>query len=187
VRVPVGRFDMASRALDFGATAVIAPMVNTVADARAFAASMKYPPLGERSWGPTRLLALRGGMEPQAYLRTANAETLAIAMIETRAALAAVDEILATDGIDGIFVGPSDFSLALSDGARVDALNEEMLTAAGEVAGRAEAAGKFAGIFTFTVEMARRARDLGFRFINVSGDIGILTAGAASIVRTVTQ
>jgi 4-hydroxy-2-oxoheptanedioate aldolase len=108
-------------------------------------------------------------------------------MIETRAALAAVDEILATDGIDGIFVGPSDFSLALSDGARVDALNEEMLTRAEEVAACAEAAGKFAGIFAFTVEMARRARDLGFRFINVSSDIGMLTAGASAILRAVKE
>jgi 4-hydroxy-2-oxoheptanedioate aldolase len=187
VRVPVGRFDMASRALDFGATAVISPMVNSVGDARAFAASMKYPPLGERSWGPTRVLALRGGTDPQTYLRSANAQTLAIAMIETRAALAAVDEILSMDGIDGLFVGPSDFSLALSDGARVDALNEEMLTTAGEVAARAEAAGKFAGIFAFTVDMARRARDLGFRFINVSSDIGMLTAGASAILRAVKE
>jgi 4-hydroxy-2-oxoheptanedioate aldolase len=53
VRVPVGRFEMASRALDFGASAVIAPMVNSVADAKAFAGYMKFPPLGERSWGPT--------------------------------------------------------------------------------------------------------------------------------------
>ena len=53
VRIPVGRFDMASRALDFGAEAVIAPMINSVADARAFAQSMKYPPVGMRSWGPT--------------------------------------------------------------------------------------------------------------------------------------
>ena len=53
VRIPVGRFDMASRALDFGAEAVIAPMVNSGEDARRFAAAMKYPPLVERSWGPT--------------------------------------------------------------------------------------------------------------------------------------
>ncbi|MHA1189620.1 MAG: aldolase/citrate lyase family protein, partial [Alphaproteobacteria bacterium] len=59
-RIPVGRFDMASRALDFGSQAVVAPMINNVADARAFAAAMKYPPVGERSWGPTRSLALHG-------------------------------------------------------------------------------------------------------------------------------
>lgn len=182
VRVPVGRFDMASRALDFGASAVIAPMVNSLSDARAFAAAMKYPPLGERSWGPTRVLALRGATDPQAYLRAANLETLAIAMIETRAALAAVDDILGIDGIDGVFVGPSDFSIALSDGARVNALDETMLVSAGDVAARAQKAGKIAGIFTFTAEAARHARDLGFRFINISGDIGILTAGASALV-----
>ncbi len=75
VRVPIGRFEMASRALDFGAEAVIAPMVNSVADAKAFAASMKFPPLGERSWGPTRVLALHGAASPQAYLESANRET----------------------------------------------------------------------------------------------------------------
>ena len=53
VRIPVGRFDMASRALDMGAEAVIAPMVNSIEDAQRFAAAMKYPPVGERSWGPT--------------------------------------------------------------------------------------------------------------------------------------
>ena len=131
VRVPIGRFDMASRALDFGAAAVIAPMVNSVSDARAFAASMKFPPHGERSWGPTRVLGLLGAPDPQNYLRTANANTQAIAMIETRAAQAALDAILAVDGIDGIFVGPSDFSIALSDGARVEPTNAEMLRAAG--------------------------------------------------------
>ena len=98
VRIPVGRFDMASRSLDFGAAAVIAPMVNSLADARAFAASMKFPPVGERSWGPTRLLALHGIPDAQAYLASANRDTLAIAMIETRAAEAILDDILAVDG-----------------------------------------------------------------------------------------
>ena len=64
-------------------------------------------------------------------------------MIETRAAHAALDDILGVDGIDGVFVGPSDFSIALSDGAQVDATNETMLKAAGEVAAKARKAGKF--------------------------------------------
>lgn len=182
VRVPVGRFDMASRALDFGAAAVIAPMVNSAADARAFAAAMKYPPTGERSWGPTRTLALLGKHDAQAYLRSANTETLAIAMIETRAALAAVDEILAVEGIDGVFVGPSDLSVALSDGDRVDALNEEMLAVAGGVADKARAAGRFAGIFAMTGADGRRFADLGFRFIALNLDFNYLTIGARSFI-----
>ena len=182
VRVPVGSFELASRALDFGATAVIAPMVNSVADARAFAAAMKYPPVGERSWGPTRVLALQGRSDFQAYLQSANRDTLAIAMIETRAALAALDEILGLEGIDGVFVGPSDFSIALSDGAIVDALNEDMLRTATEVAGKARRAGKFAGIFAFTPDAAVRFRELGFRLINISSDMAMLAGGAAALV-----
>ncbi|TIM78263.1 MAG: 2,4-dihydroxyhept-2-ene-1,7-dioic acid aldolase, partial [Mesorhizobium sp.] len=107
VRIPVGRFDMASRALDFGAEAVIAPMVNSVADARLFAAAMKYPPLGERSWGPTYAFPRHGKGDYADWLRDSNARTMAFAMVETRAALDALDGILDTPGIDGIFLGPS--------------------------------------------------------------------------------
>src|SRR6476659_2291722 len=58
VRIPVGDFAMVSRALDFGAEGIIAPMINTVADARAFVAVSKFPPVGERSWGPHRVTSL---------------------------------------------------------------------------------------------------------------------------------
>ena len=112
VRIPVGRFDMASRALDFGAEAVIAPMVNSVADAKLFAAAMKYPPLGERSWGPTYAFPRHGKGDYAEWLRDTNQRTMAFAMVETRAALDALDGILDTPGIDGIFLGPSDFSIA---------------------------------------------------------------------------
>ncbi|MGH6925645.1 MAG: HpcH/HpaI aldolase family protein [Propylenella sp.] len=182
VRVPVGRNDMASRALDFGAAAVIAPMVNSREEARAFAAAMKFPPTGERSWGPTRTLTLHRQPDPQAYLRSANRDTLAIAMVETRAALAALDEILGFEGIDGVFVGPSDFSIAFSDGARVDAGNAEMLKAAEDVARRTRAEGKVACAFAMTPDAARRFRDMGFRLIAVGSDWECLARGAASLL-----
>lgn len=182
VRVPVGRFDMASRALDFGATAVIAPMVNSPADARAFAASMKFPPVGERSWGPSRALALQGQADPQAYLQAANRDTLAIAMIETRAAYEALADILGVEGIDGIFVGPSDFSIALSGGARIDPHDEEMLNATAEVAKRTSAAGKIACTLATTPEAAHRFREMGFRLIALANDVACLTSGAAALV-----
>ncbi|MEO1748700.1 MAG: aldolase/citrate lyase family protein, partial [Pseudomonadota bacterium] len=120
VRVPVGRFDMASRALDFGADAVIAPMVNSVTDARLFAASVKYPPIGERSWGPTRAINLRGIKGGTDYLHTANKATASFAMVETREALAIVEDIADVDGIDGLFVGPADISIAWTGGQNVD-------------------------------------------------------------------
>ncbi len=182
VRVPVGRFEMASRALDFGASAVIAPMVNSAEDARAFASFMKFPPQGDRSWGPTRVLALQGAPSPKAYLEFANRDTLAIAMIETRAAQAALDDILAVDGIDGVFVGPSDFSIALSNGASIDPTNAEMLAAAAEIARKAERAGKIPCTLGITAEAGRRAQELGFRLIALGSDFLYLGAGANAIV-----
>ena len=182
VRIPVGRFEMASRALDFGATAVIAPMVNSAADARSFASFTKFPPLGERSWGPTRVLALHGIPTHQAYLENANNDTLAIAMIETRSAQAALDEILAVDGIDAVFVGPSDFSIALSNGAHVDPHNSAMLEAAQSVAAAAKKAGKFACTLATTAAAGQRMRDLGFSLIALASDFAYMTAGANTIL-----
>src|ERR1700727_3617653 len=101
VRVPVGDFALVSRALDFGAEGIIAPMINTAADARAFAAAAKYPPTGERSWGPHRVTSLAGLADQTVYLREANDNVITLAMIETRTALANLEAILATSGIDG--------------------------------------------------------------------------------------
>ena len=68
VRVPLGDFAMVSRVLDFGAEGIIAPMINTAADARAFAAAAKFPPIGERSWGPHRATMLAGIADQKDYL-----------------------------------------------------------------------------------------------------------------------
>lgn len=182
VRIPIGQFAMASRVLDFGASAVIAPMVNSVEDAKAFAAAMKFPPLGERSWGPTRVLALHGIESHQKYLETANDETVSIAMIETRAAYDALDDIMAVEGIDGVFVGPSDLSLALSNGARIDPNDATMLKMAQEIADRATKAGKFPCTLAGTAEGGSRARDLGFRLIALASDIAYLRNGANAMV-----
>src|SRR5580704_15148273 len=87
VRVPLGDFALVSRALDFGAEGIIAPMINTSADAMAFAAASKFPPVGERSWGPHRVTALAGLADQTVYLREANDHVVTLAMIETRTAL----------------------------------------------------------------------------------------------------
>lgn len=109
VRVPVGDFAFVSRALDFGAEAIIAPMINTAADARAFAAVAKYPPLGERSWGPQRAMSLQGRNVTTDYLREANDGTLTLAMIETATALGNVEAIAATPGIDARLSDPTTY------------------------------------------------------------------------------
>src|SRR5579863_5833400 len=81
VRVPLNDFALVSRALDFGAEGIIAPMINTAADAKAFAAAAKFPPIGERSWGPHRAMTLGGVADQAQYLREANDHVVTLAMI----------------------------------------------------------------------------------------------------------
>lgn len=182
VRIPVGRFDMASRALDFGAQAVIAPMVNTLDDARAFATATKYPPLGLRSWGPSFAMPRLGAGDANGWLHEANARTLAFAMVETREALAIVDDILAVAGIDGVFVGPADFSIAWSGGRTVDPSLPEMMDAIGHIAARAAAAGKHAGIYVVDPGLVGRYVGMGFRLIALGGESRYMALGAASLL-----
>ncbi|RIK86233.1 MAG: 2,4-dihydroxyhept-2-ene-1,7-dioic acid aldolase [Hyphomicrobiales bacterium] len=182
VRIPVGRFDMASRALDFGAEAVIAPMINSLDDARAFAAAMKYPPVGERSWGPSFAMPRRGGGDGSDWLRRSDAETLAFAMIETRAALAIVDDILAVPGIDGVLVGPSDFSIAWTGGETMNPSLEDMMEAIAHVAARARAAGKHAAIYVVDPRLAGRYVAMGYRLIAMGGEHRYMALGAAALL-----
>lgn len=183
VRVPVGDFAMASRALDMGAEAVVAPMINTVDDARAFVAATKYPPLGERSWGPARAMTLLEIPDPATQLETANRDTLALAMVETRQAMDVLDDILAVDGIDGIFVGPSDLSVTLSEGREIaptaDWLDEPIRL----IADRTTAAGKIACGFAVNPERAQLFVDMGFRFVALGPDQIYLINGIKTILQ----
>src|SRR5437868_3306903 len=126
VRVPVAEFATVSRALDFGAEGIIAPMINTPADARAYVAFAKFPPVGERSWGPHRATTLANMPDQKVYLRDANELTVTFAMIETQTALDNLDAIAATPGIDALFLGPADLSIALSKGGNVDPMAGEV-------------------------------------------------------------
>ncbi len=182
VRIPVGRNDMASRAADFGAEAVIAPMINSVADAEAFAAAMKYPPVGKRSWGPAGALQVHGFSKPADYLERANRDVLSFAMIETMAAVEALGDILAVPGIDGVFVGPSDFSISFTDGATVNAELEEMSGAIRDIAEKTRSAGKHAAIFAVSAARVPIYRELGFRLIACGTEQMILSAGAFELV-----
>lgn len=182
VRIPVGRFDMASRALDFGAEAVIAPMVNSVADAEAFARSMKYPPVGLRSWGPVFAMPRRRVSDSPAWLAGQNEATLAFAMIETRQALDALDGILAVPGIDGVFVGPSDFSIAWTEGKTLDPALPQMMDAIADIAARTIAAGKLAAIYVVDPKLTGQFRDMGYSLIALGSDQRYIAMGAAALL-----
>ncbi len=183
VRIPVGEFATASRLLDAGAAGIIAPMINTVEDAWRFSAFTKYPPIGERSWGPHGGLALTG-LQPADYFRQANGFSLALAMIETREALDLVDEILAVPGIDGAFIGPADLSIGLSHGETLDPLGPAVDHALHRIVGHARAAGKIASVFAHNPERAALFAQMGYSLIAVGTDAMLLRAGAQAALKT---
>ncbi|KNC20144.1 aldolase [Arthrobacter sp. RIT-PI-e] len=155
------------KALDAGAVGVIVPLVDTAEDAAAAVAAAKYPPLGNRSYGPMRS-ALRIGPVPA----EANAATLVFAMIETPDGLANVAEICATEGLDGIYVGPSDLTIAVGgkypgDPDVQEAFGEALAT----VAAAAAAAGVAAGIHTAAGEVAAQRLSQGYTFATVASDL----------------
>ncbi len=180
-RIPVGAFATASRLLDAGAAGIIAPMINSVADAEALVKATKYPPVGERSWGPT-LAMNHSGLSGPDYLATANEKTVSIAMIETRVALEAADEILRVEGLDGVFIGPSDLSIALSNGAKLAPDTADMDAVLKHLVARCRAHGKFACVFGSNGERAGELLKMGFQFVIAGADTQQLRAGAASAI-----
>ena len=172
VRIGVGDFANAARFLDWGAAGIIAPMINSVEDAKAFVDFLKYPPRGSRSWGPVRALGMTG-LDPNTYLNTAHQHNLAIAMIETKAALAALDDILDVEGLDGVLVGPSDLSITLNDGAFVNASDAKVDAALTRIVEAARKRGKLACAFCMDGARANELTARGFHLLSVGTD-GIL-------------
>jgi len=185
VRVPLNDFALVSRALDFGAEGIIAPMINTQADARAFAAAAKFPPLGERSWGPHRATTFAGLSDQSVYLREANDNVVTLAMIETRTALANFEAIINTPGIDGFFLGPSDLSIALSDGKTVDPLSKDVEGHLDTMIAGAQKAKKIPGAYCHSAERAAALAKRGVKFLAVSSDLSMLRAGAAAALKII--
>jgi 4-hydroxy-2-oxoheptanedioate aldolase len=178
-RAPIGAFALASQLMDSGACGILAPMINSGEDARRLVEFVKFPPLGQRSWGPRAALPL-SGLQAPAYLKAANAMTHAIAMIETRAALDALDDILSVEGLDGVYVGPSDLSIALTNGESLDPRGAAVMSEARRVVERAKAHGKYAGMFCFDGADARAMLALGYRLCTISSDQTLLRAVARS-------
>lgn len=155
------------RMLDAGAYGIICPMISTAEQAAQFVAACRYPPYGVRSFGPARGL-LYGGAD---YPQHANQEILTLAMIETREGLANLDAILATDGLDGVFIGPNDLSLTLTGSASAESQHPEMLAAVERVVSRCREQQKLAGIFCTSGDAARLRIEQGFQFVSPANDV----------------
>ena len=169
------------KALDAGADGIICPMVNTAEEAARLVSFMRYPPLGTRSFGPTRAAFAQGAD----YAVTANGRLLAFAMVETAEGYANLDAIAATPGLDGIYVGPTDLTLSLSEGRlppRLDREEPEMIAALQRIAAACQAQGIIAALHCATPAYAHRAVGWGYRMVTVGGDTRFLSAGAAAAV-----
>ncbi|MBO6509230.1 MAG: hydroxyacid aldolase [Roseibium sp.] len=177
VRVPLDDNASAARLADVGAECVIAPMINSAKEASAFARALKYPPVGDRSYGPFRASVL-SGLSNEDYLERANTEILSLAMVESREALDALDDILAVPELDGIFVGPSDLSISMSNGEAVDPNGEETARTCAMIAEKATEAGKIPGIFCLGAEKVKETVDQGYKLITHGIDAALLDSAA---------
>ena len=178
VRVPWLEPGILMKTLDAGAYGVICPMVNTREDAQKLVAYTHYAPRGTRSFGPVRAL-LYGGAD---YPKAANDTIVTFAMIETAAALDNLDDILSVEGLDAIYIGPSDLSLALGCTPTFDDLDPKAAQAVDHILERANAHGVVAGIHNGTPEAALRRIAKGFRFVTISSDARLMAAGSQQVL-----
>ena len=165
--------------LDAGCYGIICPMISNKSEAERFVQACMYPPRGYRSFGPVRGFIYGGGD----YGDHANDEILKFAMIETKEALDKLDEIMSTPGIDGIYIGPADLSLAIGqkpafDNAEGTPTYEQIVN----ILNHAKKNNIFAGIHNATPEYAQKMIDLGFQFVTIGSDQRYMSAGAKSAV-----
>ena len=165
--------------LDAGSYGIICPMVSNREEAEKVVQACMYPPHGYRSFGPVRGL-IYGGSD---YADHANDELLKFAMIETKESLEKLDEIMSTPGLDGIYIGPADLSLAIGEKPGFD--RPETSKAYSEILRILEHAKKnniFAGIHNGTPEYALKMIDKGFNFVTIGADQRAMSSGAKAIV-----
>ena len=180
-RVPWREPGVIMKALDAGALGIICPMINSAAEAAEFVSYMRYPPAGQRSFGPTRAAIAYGG-----YDVSANDEVLALAMIETRDGMERVDEITATPGLDGIYIGPADLTLGTQNGRLTPAFDreeEEMIALIKRILAACKTNGIRACLHCGTPDYAARAIGWGFDMTTVAGDSRLLAAAASASVK----
>jgi 4-hydroxy-2-oxoheptanedioate aldolase len=178
VRVPWLEPGILMKSLDAGAYGVICPMVNTREDAQKLVAYTNYAPKGTRSFGPVRA-TLYGGAD---YPTAANDTVVRFAMIETAQALDNLDAILSVEGIDAIYIGPSDLSLSLGCKPVFDDVDPKAAQAMDHILDRAKAHGVVAGVHNGRPDVARARSVKGFRFVTLGSDARLLAAGSQELL-----
>jgi 4-hydroxy-2-oxoheptanedioate aldolase len=176
-RVPWNDMVIFKRALDVGARSLLIPFVQNAEEARRAVAATRYPPLGIRGVSVTPRANDYGRVKN--YHKNAHLDTCVLLQLETRAALKEIEAIAAIDGVDGIFIGPSD--LAADFGHLGNSTHPDVQAAIKDAATRIRAAGKSAGFLTGVVDDIEPLFEMGFNFTAVGSDVGILASGAEQL------
>lgn len=176
-RVPWNEPVIIKRALDAGARSLLIPFVQNAEEARKAVAAARYPPLGIRGVA----VVPRGNDYGRVrdYHRNAHLDTCILVQLETRAALKEIDAIAAVEGVDGMFIGPSD--LAADMGHLADNRHSDVQAAVEDAAQRIRAAGKSAGTLSGNLDDVEPFFAMGFNFTAAGSDVGILARGAENI------
>ncbi len=177
VRVPWNEPAPIMRALDTGAVGVVVPMVNSAAEAAAAVSACRFPSAGTRSWGP-----MWGYVRPDGALPPAvqDAQALCLVMIETAKGVEALEEIVSTPGLDGIYIGPNDLALACGFGRRTYRDDPELEALIQRIILACREAGIAAGLHCSDPEMARDWVARGATMVTVAQDTGLIADGGAA-------
>ncbi|TMV06947.1 2-keto-3-deoxy-L-rhamnonate aldolase [Ruegeria sediminis] len=178
VRVPVGETWLIKMVLDAGAQTVIVPIVESAEQARELVRACRYPPEGARGVGASATRATMFGSVGD-YIQTADAEICLLVQVENRAGIAALDEILQVEGIDGVFIGPADLSTDM--GFQGNSAAPEVRAVIADALARIRAAGKAPGILGTNEEATQAYLDMGAQFLAVGIDVMLLTQTARAL------
>ena len=179
VRPPWNDAVMIKRFLDAGAQSLLVPMIQNAGEAANAVRATRYPPHGIRGFSAAARASGFGRVDN--YYGRCDEQLCVLVQIETRAALANIEEIAAVDGVDGIFIGPGDLSADF--GYLGQPNHPDMVKLIDGAVARIRAAGKPAGILTGNEDLAQHYIDVGCLFVAVGADIGLLTKSAAHLVQ----
>ena len=168
--------------LDTGAQSLVVPMIESAQQAAELVRSVRYPPAGVRGLGTALARAARWTRIP-GYLHKANDQICLLAQVETERAVQALPGILAVEGIDGVFIGPSDLSASM--GHIGNARHPDVVKAIHEVLHKARAAGKIAGILALDLAHAQEYREQGANMIGIGTDTLLLANSAQRLAESV--
>jgi len=181
VRVVQGETALIKQMLDIGAQTLLVPMVDTPEQARALVAATRYPPEGIRGVGAAAARASRWGARTD-YVNEANQEVCLLVQVESTTGMDNLDAICAVEGVDGVFIGPSD--LAASMGFRGQLTHPKVQATVDEAIRRIAASGKAAGTLTADNALAQHYLDLGAKFVAVGIEANVLAQGVRRLAQT---